>query len=333
MKRFHYLLILLFICALFCIGKIFLSDKDTKKDTDISSQIDIAERFISALQTENKYAAIAYASNLIDTQSIPMPSAQKYALIFKDSGIAPSYLTDRFNHLDYVFWRRRIIFHELAHKIIKNGMTNEQKILSLFEAVTKHIGKAENIQNLKGFWPEQIWHNKNGLCDRQSWVLFELLRSVELKPVMVLLYNSKNISHHTILTVSADKKSYILDPFCKVKKIGMTVEQLLDPAMKNDPFVVEYTKIMPDTKDAKYSLFLSPQEYVMRNIILADVLRKKGINFHLTADMQKTVGDILKEGNIPAEKFTLSTYPFFLLVDDLKNNRTPNQSALKLSGN
>ena len=66
----------------------------------------------------------------------------------------------------------------------------------------------------------------------------------------------------------------------------------------------------------------------MRNILLADILRKKRLNFYLTEDMGTLVDSLLRDTNIPAEKFNLSTYPFILLYDDLKNNRFPNQNIL-----
>ena len=108
MKRKYCLFAILFVLfAIFIIVKIFFHKNEVEIST---SQFDPASDFIYAIQNGNSELAIQSANKLIDTQSISLHQATKYSLFFKNSGINPAYLTDKFNQLDYIFWRRRASF-------------------------------------------------------------------------------------------------------------------------------------------------------------------------------------------------------------------------------
>ena len=104
-------------------------------------------------------------------------------------------------------------------------------IYILFNTVTKNIEPKEKKKGLIP-WPTGIWRRKYGVCDRQSWLLAEILYQAGFETQIVYLINKETgESPHTICEIKKkDKKGNIsittADPFTKALLEKTSVREL-----------------------------------------------------------------------------------------------------------
>ena len=200
---------------------------------------------------------------------IPSPSIHpSISGLCRNSGIQPEFINGKFNQWDFQYWKYATFFNELARSITCNVDNEDAGINEIFTTVRKQI---EPIEPPKGniLWPYNIWHLKKGVCDRQAWVLCELVYQLGYETQIVYLRNPKTLeSPHTICELRKGGKVWLADPFSDNLLSNTSVADL---AANPELIIATWPNEenwQQAVKKSAYWLPSYPQDYCPRNQIL-----------------------------------------------------------------
>lgn len=249
----------------------------------------------------------------------------------QNNGINPEFINAKFNQWDFQYWKYATFFKELARSITCNVDNDDAGINEIFTAVRKQI---EPIEPPKGniLWPYTIWHLKKGVCDRQAWVLCELVYQLGYETQIVYLRDPNTLeSPHTICELRKGGKVWLADPFSD-KLLSNT--SVADLAANPDLIIATW----PNEKDwqqavkkSAYWLPSYPQDYCPRNQVLHSKIEP--ILFDNCPRFGESPMHRLKKYfSLTLEKdrcfpYDFWFYPFRLLQDEIKRAGTQNHES------
>lgn len=130
--------------------------------------------------------------------------------LFKQEGVKQSFLTRKsFNQVDAFFWHQA----QFIKSISRNTLTSDQDpVESLYNDVVMRFSIKSEAEDISSY-PFHIWQRGFGACDRQAWVMCELVYQLGGKAsVIYLRHPETKSSPHTICEVFYNKKHYLIDP-------------------------------------------------------------------------------------------------------------------------
>ena len=169
------------------------------------------KEWLLSIKNNNLESAIFVASNLIKKNNIKENIPQAYINIFQQNGLSPTFLKKSFNQFDYQLWQDALFFKSVSNETL-NGLKQEnqnndsKRITALFNLVHNRIKKGDPPKGTI-IWPFAIWQFKKGLCDRQAWLLCELVYQSGYETQLIYLRDHiTSISRTTI---------------CKIRKVTL----------------------------------------------------------------------------------------------------------------
>ena len=261
--------IMIHLCILIYISPLHLYSEESR-----------AERWLDAVSKCNRQDALRLASEIISREKQSSPMIPEYAEVAKKEKISADFFTAPFGAYDFKLWYDALF---LKNKLKEFGITpstkGQQAIKIIFENVTRRIKPLEK-QHAVLPWPTGIWVRQFGVCDRQSWILAELVYQAGYDTQVVYLINPETgVSPHTICEILLKQNGKIIhcvaDPYSKILLKELSVKELSEnkKLMK---------KIWPDKtnwqKALPHSLFWTPsypQDYCAKNQILYKFLKEK----------------------------------------------------------
>ncbi len=290
-----------------------------------------------AVAEGNPAEAIRLAGRILDASKKTGDSFSKAKrLFFSYTEISPDFLQASFHFCDYQLWRRRWLFRQLSPKIVSPERPDEDIVKAVFSAVQTSLRKGDlkNRNQTRNLWPEVIWSEQAGYCDRQAWCASELLRQFGFQTMLIILFDEKNVSPHTILEANKDGRFYLLDTFCGTMRADSSFLDMRSEEKIRREFWPEQSRIQNAVKYARHVLPAAPQEFCLRNIRLAGILqsvRKKEYFLHIP-DPVAEMNRYIRTNKISPQFCSFWTYPFHLLADDMKYEKTYSIKALYLPG-
>lgn len=192
---------------------VFCLEPDEHEDKDDRLQVPLWNQAVAAGDMET---AVRLSKSFIPSiRAVPDPWDHARRLLFSHSEISPSFLDASFNEYDFALWRRKLFFFMLSHQFVPETASDDEAVKILFDAVRSRLAKGDLKQRDQGvnLWPEIIWQERAGYCDRQAWCLSELLLQQGFHVVLIMLFDEDGVSPHTFLEAEKDSKFFLLDPF------------------------------------------------------------------------------------------------------------------------
>ena len=291
-----------------------------------------------AVASGNSREAVALADKILH-QAGRKQNQDRFArakkMFFNHIRFPVAFLDAPFNAHDFQAWRRAWLFHQLSKKIAPASQEDDEIVKAVFTAVRNTLQKGDlpNRNQNRNLWPEVIWAEGAGYCDRQAWCASELLRQYGFQTLLIMLFDEKGVSPHTFLEAEKNSRFYLIDPFCGAMRSGISFADMRRDEKIRKDFWPGQEKIQNAVEHARYILPAGPQDYCLRNIRLAEILRTvSGEKYFLhPVDPVEELGKIIRGHKIPPQACSFWTYPFQLLADDMRNGRTYPITELKIA--
>lgn len=165
-------------------------------------------------------------------------------------------------------WQHALFLHNLADRIVREAGDECPPVRALFAAVYERVGPVAAPKATIP-WPATVWQVKQGLCDRQAWLLSELAYQHGYETMIVYLQDPETlVSPHTICEIRRGEQVWVADPYSGILLPDVSVADLA-----TDPELAAST--WPDREDWQQAirkpacwLPAFPQDYCWRNRVL-----------------------------------------------------------------
>lgn len=225
---------------------------------------DLSKKFVKGLSLNSEEQVLSLVSLI--SKSSETKVSDKVIKLFTKNGVNPEFITyPQYNTFDYQSWYHAYKLKNLAKEITKSCTSNEEKVYKAFQFVVETIESIEPSKN-EILWPYRILELKKGICDRQSWLLSELLYQLGFETLIVYLYDPiAKVSPHTICEIRKGKELWVIDPLSRFYLKETSIRDLIvEPELA--------TKLWPNNKKWQQSIknpicYIPsfPQDYCFRN--------------------------------------------------------------------
>ena len=187
-------------------------------DLSILSEKEVARIWLQAVKKGQINQSVAAANRLLKERS-PQPAPEIYRTLFEKAKTTSKFLDMGFNQYDYQSWYHAYFFHSMARRIISGKKSDDAKVRAIYQATDRRISSQSDPGDTSVLWPYRIWLFRQGLCDRQAWVVGELAYQAGFEYGIVYFRKPEdlNVSPHTICEVrNANRQAWTLDPMMNV---------------------------------------------------------------------------------------------------------------------
>ncbi|MCM8536014.1 MAG: hypothetical protein NE334_08775 [Lentisphaeraceae bacterium] len=274
----RYLYILLVFLALAC-------DQRVKDSELINTEAVGLKHLYHLIEQKKDKEALSILNSLFDEDEINSPSMNVTSW-FERCGVKKDFLERRtFDGFDIFYLRQKLFFSSILKE------NNVKSVKSAFDLVRRNILSSSSFKDKSAF-PIQIWERGYGVCDRQCWVLAEMITQLGGSVKIVYLRDSQTqVSRHTICEISHMGVDYIVDPLYG-KFVKKSIKSLTQKDIKK--IWKEYPDIHKDFSNATVYLPLMPNDYTPRIRALCklsnQILGESWIKFDERFDEQQQFG-------------------------------------------
>lgn len=219
--------------------------------------------WLDAVAEGDRQRAVDSAVLIVSTPMGPEAPAYVRAL-FEENGVDPAFLNAPFNQWDARYWEDALFFHRLADRI-RATSGGDGLVAAAFDLVVDRLGTSDPADR-SILWPRTIWRAGQGLCDRQAWVLSELLYQLGFETQIVYLRDPETgTSPHTICEIRSDTRVWVADPFAEKLMPDTSVADLMRCAELPAQLWPEQPDWQAAVQRPFFFLPVYPQAYCVRN--------------------------------------------------------------------